>query len=154
MNAYEEKLKKYISDNAITAEHMVFEESCHSVKEAAAAVGASEEDLVKNICLVDKNGNLIVAIVKGEDRVNTSKVKQAAEADSPRIATLAEILEKTGYPCGGVPSFGYNAKFLVDEKVQDKQLIYTGGGSENALVRITPGELLKANGGKIADIRK
>lgn len=46
------------------------------------------------------------------------------QACSPRaqkigkgLATPGEILEKTGYPCGGTPSFGYQAMFLVDPKV-------------------------------------
>ena len=31
MNPYEEKIKKYIKDNNIKAEHLSFETSCHSV---------------------------------------------------------------------------------------------------------------------------
>jgi prolyl-tRNA editing enzyme YbaK/EbsC (Cys-tRNA(Pro) deacylase) len=154
LNQYDRKLYDYIVQKGIEAEHLVFEKSCHSVQEAAEAVNASPKDLVKNICLMDDEGNLIVAIVKGEHRVSTTKVGQALNIAPPRTATVEEILEKTGYPCGGVPSFSYEAMYLVDKKVMEKDFIYTGGGSEYSLVRISPSELVKANGARVVRIRK
>lgn len=154
LNKYDRKLYDYIAQNDINAEHLVFEKSCHSVQEAADAVGASPEDLVKNLCLIDDAGSLIVAIVKGEDRVSTKKAGRALGIAPPRIATVEEILKKTGYPCGGVPSFSYKAYYLVDQRVMEKEFVYTGGGSEYSLVRISPAELVKANGAQVVNIRK
>jgi len=154
LNEYDKKLFDYIVQNGIEAQHLVFEKSCHSVKEAAEAVNASPEDLVKNICLIDDAGNLIVTIVKGEHRVSTTRVGQVLDIAPPRTAKVEEILEKTGYPCGGVPSFSYEAMYLVDTKVMEKEYIYTGGGSEYSLVRISPAELVKANGAQVVRIRK
>lgn len=154
MDAFEEKLKAEIKSKGIKAEHLSFSQSCHSVEEAAQTAGANPNDFVKNICLINSKGELIVAIVKGEDKVSTTKVGKALGIDRPRIATPEEILEKTGYPCGGTPSFGYNAKFLVDERVLEKETVFSGGGSEKSLVKIAVKELLKANGGIAADIRK
>jgi prolyl-tRNA editing enzyme YbaK/EbsC (Cys-tRNA(Pro) deacylase) len=154
MIEYENKLKEYIIHNSIEADHIHFEDICHSVQEAADAAGATPDDLVKNICMVDDKGNLIVAIVKGEDRVSTSRVGKALKIDRPRIATENEILEKSGYPCGGVPSFGYTATFIVDPKVMDKDYIYTGGGSEYSLVRIKSDNLTQANEGLVMRVRK
>lgn len=72
----------------------------------------------------------------------------------PRTATENEILEKTGYPCGGVPSFGYKATFIIDPKVMEKEFVYTGGGSEYSLVRITSRELKEINNGLVFRVRK
>jgi len=154
MDSYEEKIKKYLKDNHIKAEHLSFETSCHSVEEAAQAVNASAEDFVKNICLINKEGNLIVAIVKGEDRASTKKIGKVLGIERPRTADPQEILEKTGFICGGVPSFGYVATFLIDPKVMEKEAIYSGGGSEKSLIKISPQELLKANQGQVIKIRK
>ncbi|RKD34685.1 aminoacyl-tRNA deacylase [Thermohalobacter berrensis] len=154
MTNFEEKLINYITDNCIEAQHLTFQESCHSVEEAARAVKASPEDLVKNICFIDEQNNLIVAIVKGEDKVDTSKIRKLLNIKKVRPAKPDEILQKTGYICGGVPSFGYEAIYLVDSKVMDKDIVYSGGGSQNALVRISPQELLKANDGQVVDINK
>ncbi len=153
-HAYEDKLRALIAERQIQAEHLVFEQSCHSVAEAAEVVHATAEDFVKNICMIDAQGRLIVAIVKGEDRASTSRVGQALGIAPPRLATPDEISQHTGYPCGGTPSFGFAATFLIDPRVLDKEIVYTGGGSENSLVRIAPGELRRANQGTIVRIRK
>mgnify|MGYP001563752664 CR=1 FL=1 len=154
MNQYEEKLKKFMHDNNINGEHLSFNQSCHSVEEAALAVSVPEDEFVKNICMLDSNGNLIVAIVKGEDRASTSRVEKALNVARPRTATPEEILDKTGYPCGGTPSFGYTARFLIDEKVMEKEVVYSGGGSQNSLLKISTKELVKANNGMVVRVRK
>ena len=154
MHKYEEKIKKYMKEKNIKAEHLSFKTSCHSVDEAAKTVNASPKDLVKNICLIDSKENLIVAIVKGEDRASTKKISKVLKIERPKTANPQEILEKTGYICGGVPSFGYTAKFLIDPKVMDKEVVYSGGGSQNSLIKISPAELQKANQGQIIRIRK
>jgi Cys-tRNA(Pro)/Cys-tRNA(Cys) deacylase len=151
-NEYEKKLKDYIVAYAIEAEHLSFDQSCHSVEEAANVVNARAEDFVKNICLIDPQNRLIVAIVKGEDRVSRDKVAQIINSGKPRLARAEEILARTGYPMGGTPSFGYEATFLIDPKILQKTLVYTGGGSQTALVRISPQALLKANNGRLVDI--
>lgn len=154
MNVYEKQLKDYILSNDVKAEHLVFERSCHSVKDAAETVGATPKDFVKNICMIDVNDNLIVAIVGGEDRASTSRVAKALGIERPRTAKPEEILKRTGYPCGGTPSFGYQAKFLIDPKVMEMEMVYTGGGSENSLVKIAVEELQKANQAEIVRVRK
>ena len=83
MNQYEEKLKKFLQDNNIQGEHLSFNQSCHSVEDAARAANANTDYFVKNICMIDSNGNLIVAIVKGEDRASTSRVEKALNIERP-----------------------------------------------------------------------
>lgn len=154
MKEFEDKLKKYLMTNKIDAKQYVFENICHSVDEAAAAANASPEDFVKSICMVKSDGELIVAIVKGEDRASTSRVGKALNIETPRIATPEEIEKKTGYMCGGVPAFGYEAIFLIDPKVMEAEYVYTGGGSPYSLTKIAPKIMHEANKGQIMRIRK
>jgi prolyl-tRNA editing enzyme YbaK/EbsC (Cys-tRNA(Pro) deacylase) len=150
-----ERLRRYIAEHDLRVEHLNFTQSCHSVAEAAEAVGAAPDDFVKNICLIAPDGRLIVAIIKGEDRVSLANVASAIGLEGkPRLASAVEILERTGYPCGGTPSFGFEAEFFMDERVFEKEAVYTGGGDENALVRADPRELQRANGAIIACLRK
>ena len=153
MNLYEEKIKEFMKVNGINAEHLVFEKSCHSVAEAAAAVNAEPSDFVKSICMINSSG-LIVGIVLGDDRASTSRIAKSLNIDQPRIASPEEVLEMTGYPIGGVPAFGYDARFLVDERVMEKEIVYSGGGSSQALTKISPKEMVIANKGEILKIRK
>ena len=119
-----------------------------------AAVGTDPEHFVKNICMTDAQGRVIVAIVKGEERASTSRVAKALQTERVRTMTPDEMLAKTGYPCGGTPSFGFAATFLIDPRVMQKDKVYTGGGSETALVRVSPQALLRANGGRVVRVRK
>ena len=98
--------------------------------------------------MTDAQGRVIVAIVKGEERASTSRVAKALQTERVRAMTPDEMLTKTGYPCGGTPSFGFAATFLIDPRVMQKDKVYTGGGSETALVRVSPQALLRANGGQ------
>jgi prolyl-tRNA editing enzyme YbaK/EbsC (Cys-tRNA(Pro) deacylase) len=154
MNIYEQRLRAYLQQQHIQAEHLSLDQPCHSVAEAALAVHASPQELVKNMCLLDTQGHLITAIVTGEDRVSVSRITKTLQREALRLATPAEILEKTGYPCGGTPSFGYQALFLIDPKVTEREIVFTGGGSETSLVKITTAELVRANQGRILRIRK
>lgn len=153
MSQYEEKLREYIKAKNIRADVLSFNQSTHSVAEAAEAVGADPEDFVKSICMIGPNGELIVAIVKGEHRASTSRVAKALGIERPRIAKPDEMLMKSGYPAGGTPAFGYKAVFLMDPKVLEKDKVYSGGGSEQALTLMAPDEMRRANGAKVARVR-
>jgi len=153
MSQYEEKLRTYIKEHEIDAELLTFNQSTHSVADASAAVGAEPEDFVKSIAMIGPDNQLIVAIVKGEHRASTSRVSKALKIERPRIAQPDEVLEKSGYPVGGTPAFGYEAIFLIDPKVMEKAKVYSGGGSEQALTLMSPEEMKRANGAKIARVR-
>lgn len=153
--AYEAKLKDAISRLEIQAEHRHFPQSCHSVADAAAAVGAPVDDFVKNVGLSDSSGALVICIVKGEDKADLEAAARIAGTGKLKRATPELMLDKTGYPVGGTPSFGYDQSVtvLVDERVMERPFVWTGGGSPQALVKVAPSELLKANGGRICRVR-
>lgn len=150
---YEEKLKKWIADNGVNAEHLHFENSVHTVEDACREAKAQPDDFVKTICMVSGE-KVISAIVLGSDRASTERVSKALNIERPHVATPEEALEKTGYIVGGTPPFGYEATFLIDSKVMEKKIVYAGGGTPNALIKISPKELQKANGGEIVRVRK
>lgn len=153
MKEYEDKLREYIKEHDIEAEILTFDQSTHSVAEAAEAVGADPDEFVKSICMIGPDDELIVAIVKGEDRASRSRVAKALNIKRPRIANPSEMLEKSGYPVGGTPAFGYDAVFLMDPKLMEKKQVYSGGGSDQALTLMSPQEMRRANNAKIARIR-
>jgi Cys-tRNA(Pro)/Cys-tRNA(Cys) deacylase len=88
-------MKQFIKVNKLKAEHYILSESCHSVEEAAQAMNASSDEFVKNICLIDENQSLIVAIVKGKDRASTTRIGNELKISRPRLANEKEILEQT-----------------------------------------------------------
>ncbi|MFP4189641.1 MAG: aminoacyl-tRNA deacylase [Candidatus Woesearchaeota archaeon] len=149
-----EKLKDIIAEQGIDAEHMIFDKSCHSVEEAAEAAGVQPEDLIKSICMVSDDNKIIVAIVKGEDRASTKRVAKALDIERPRTAEPEEVEKLTGFPAGGTPPFGFNAEFLMDERIFEKKIVLGGGGSPKSLIKMSPQEMKKANQAMITRIRK
>lgn len=154
MDDYERRFRDYLQSRGIEAEWLGFETSCHSVAEAAASAGVSEQDVVKNICMIGANGQLVVAIARGDDRVSSKRVGRALEQAPPRIADPSEVLELTGYPAGGTPSFGYAAITLVDPRVMERAEVLTGGGSSRSLLRIRPQVLVEASDGQVVRVRR
>ena len=80
----------------------------------------------------------------------TEAIKKT-EVDVPKEFTM---ISKTGYPIGGTPPFGYEATFLIDTKVMEKDIVYVGGGAPNALVKISPKEIQRVNNGVVTGVRK
>lgn len=153
MSEYEVKLRKYIEENEIDANVISFNQSTHSVAAAAKAVGVNPEDFVKSICMIGPKDELIVAIVKGEHRVSIGRVAKVLNIGRPRIAKPDEIFKKTGYPVGGTPAFGYEATFLMDPKVLEKNKVYSGGGSVQALTYMSTQSMLRANCANVERVR-
>lgn len=154
LDPYDSKLIAYIRTHQMAAKHLRLQALCHSVEDAAQAVQADKVDFVKNVCMIDEAGRLLVAIVKGEDRASISRVGKALLIPPPRLALEEEMLELTGYPAGGIPSFGYNALFIIDPKVLEREFVYTGGGSPYSLTHISVQEMLHVNQAIVARIRK
>ncbi len=142
-----------MQEHGIKGEYLVFKDSCHTVKDAENSAGAKAGEVIKNICLIN-DGKAIVATVSGEDRASTTRVGELLKIERPRTATPEEILEKTGYSAGGIPSFGFDAIFIIDDKVMQKEIIYTSGGTSNSLIKIKPSEMQRVSKAIVARIRK
>jgi prolyl-tRNA editing enzyme YbaK/EbsC (Cys-tRNA(Pro) deacylase) len=153
-DAYHDKLLAIIAAHRITCDHLIFEQSTHSVAEAAEAASVTSANFIKSICMLTKDGRVVVAIVKGEDRADRQAVQQVLGLGKLNIASPDEMLGKTGYPAGGTPPFGFEATFVMDERVFDMPVVYGGGGSDRALIRIAPQEMQRVNGARVAKIRK
>ena len=51
--------------------------------------------------MIDAKGNVLVCIVKWEDRASRGRVSQLLQIGLPRMMTSQEMLERTGDPAGG-----------------------------------------------------
>jgi Cys-tRNA(Pro)/Cys-tRNA(Cys) deacylase len=150
---FEHKLRRFIESNGIDAEQLIFESSVHTVEEAASALGRSASDLIKSMVLI-RQRKVFVAIVLGIDRVSPRKIGALVGFPAPRAATPREVLECTGYPVGGVPPFGYDATILIDPRVLEKEVVFGGGGSPRALLKVQPTNLLRVTRGTVVDVRE
>ena len=153
------RLRQWLADHGHdTAEVVAFAASTHSVAEATDIVGAAHDAFVKSIVMVGPGDALVVAVVPGDQRASTRRVATAMGwQERPRLATPDEMLSRTGYPAGGTPPLGFDATFLVDERVAARADVWAGGGSPRALLHIRVETIVAAAvalGGRVARVRK
>ena len=71
-----------------------------------------------------------------------------------KLADPGKVLQETGYQVGAMPPFGHHTPLptLIDKRVLEKDQVYAGGGSDQALMRIKPEVILAASGAQVLDL--
>lgn len=153
MIQYEKKLIQFIDKKGINAEHLIFDESIHTVADCTRVTGFSIDYITKSIIMVDQKDETIIGLIPAKFRVSTKRVGKLLGIPLPIVASPEKVLEKTGYPAGGMPFIGYIGILLVDNRILEKEYIFTGGGSSRSLLKIPIVEILKLEP-LVARIRK
>jgi prolyl-tRNA editing enzyme YbaK/EbsC (Cys-tRNA(Pro) deacylase) len=76
---------------------------------------------------------------------------QVGGLDKPKMASPVVVLERTGFPAGGVSPVGHATSFpvFIDEAVMELEFAYGGGGAEEMLLRLRPTDIVALTGGVI-----
>ena len=114
-----------------------------TVEQAAGAVHCSLDKMIKTVIFIDAKNETYAAIVRGDDRVSMSRMSFGVKLDGLRMAKSEEVLARTGFSIGAVPPLGFSAHFILDEKIPDMQFCWGGGGSDKALVKLTPKDIIE-----------
>ena len=149
----EAKLKQFIKDNNINAEHIRFEQSIHTVKQCVDVSGFPISQITKTMIFKAPQGKIVAAMVPAEFRVSSSRLRKATGFEDLELANPSESRKRTGYPVGGMPFFGYECIFVVDPRVLEQEYICTGGGSEFSITKIGTSELKRITNPIIQRIR-
>jgi membrane protein len=142
----DQDLTRWIAENGVVAEVVCQPVETPTVQAAAAAVNVLPEAILKSLVFLVKDQPYLV-IANGLDKVDRSKlsVHWGVSKKRVKLASAEKVLALTGYPVGAVPPFGHRTLLptLIDPAVLDQPVVYAGGGSVQALVRLTPKELLR-----------
>ena len=148
-------LQRFIDQNQITAQILPMAEDTPTVPDAARALGVAEDQIIKSLVfLVD--GEPVLVIANGTGRVDDRLVASCFGVGRKRVkmARAERALEITGHTVGAMPPFGHKTKLrtLVDPAVTTHAEIFGGGGEINAMLRLTPEELLRVTGAEIVPV--
>jgi Cys-tRNA(Pro) deacylase len=148
-------LQQFIDQNQIAAEILPMEENTPTVPDAARALGVEEEQIIKSLVfLVDGQPALIIA--NGTHKVDNRLVARHFEVGRKRakMARPEQALEVTGYSVGAMPPFGHQTRLptIVDPSVVTHSVIFGGGGEIDAMLSLTPEELLRVTRAKIVSL--
>jgi prolyl-tRNA editing enzyme YbaK/EbsC (Cys-tRNA(Pro) deacylase) len=124
-------------------------ESTRTAVEAAEAVGCELGQIVKSVVLQDASGDLLLCLCAGDQRIDLERVGEGVT-----MARGRDVKEQTGYAIGGIPPLGHAQKLdtLVDARLMALEGLWAAAGHPNSLFPLTPEELVRMTGGRVAEV--
>jgi Cys-tRNA(Pro) deacylase len=145
----------FIATHAVTAELIHLPDHTPTVETAAQALGVPVDEIGKSILfLADTQPVLVVA--NGVNRIDYKRLAEHFGLSRKRVkmANAEDVQIIAGYTVGAMPPFGHKTKLrtLLDARLFSRPEIFVGGGEINALLRVTPTELLRVTGGERVEV--
>ena len=126
-----------------------------SASQAATLIGCPLGAIVKSLFFVtQQSGESLLVLTTGENRVSGKRLydhlRQSAVPASP-----AAVLEKTGFPVGGVPPFGHKRRFpvLMDVDLMQYEQVWASAGTIHTVMGMAPQDLLTLSGAVLCDVK-
>jgi len=145
-------LQQYIDKHQIEATILPMVEHTLTVPDAARALNVVPEQIIKSLVFM-AHGEPLLVINNGKAKVDRRKVAKRVGVNRKKIkfATSAQALEITGYIVGSMPPFGHRQQLqtFIDPAISELDTIFGGGGDINAMMRLTPNELLRVTAGEV-----
>ena len=148
-------LQQHIDTHQINATILPMAEHTPTVPDAARVLGIAPEQIIKSLVFVVKGEPLLV-ISSGLTRVDRRKIAthRGVGRKQVKFAGAEQALEITGYVVGSMPPFGHRQILptIVDPAVTELGVIFGGGGDIDAMLRLTPAELVRVTRAEIVDV--
>ena len=148
-------LTAFIAAHHIAAKIIHLSDHTPTVETAAQALGVAVEQIGKSILFL-ADGSPVLVIANGVNRIDYKGLADYFGLSRKRIkmATADEVLDFAGYTVGSMPPFGHKTKLrtLIDSRLFTQSEIFAGGGDIDALLRITPDEIMRATAGERVEL--
>lgn len=148
----QEILRRYLEKKDIWYKIHKKESTVHTA-DAAAKTGIPLKRITKSlVCLAD--GKAIVAIIPGNERLNTKKLARVIDAKKVRVCQFKKAHEFSGYDPGATPPCCYEniERVVMDKKILEFETTFGGGGTNQSLLEIKPRDIVKLNYALVEDI--
>jgi prolyl-tRNA editing enzyme YbaK/EbsC (Cys-tRNA(Pro) deacylase) len=124
----------------------IFDESTHTAKEAAAALGAELGQIVKSLVFVAPSAeglDTILALMSGANRVDVARLAAVTGEPEVRRATAREADDLTGFVIGGIPPIGHARplRAVMDPDLGRYPVVWAAAGLPTAVFPVPPGTL-------------
>ena len=122
--------------------------------DAAREAGCEVSQIVKSIIFrATVSGRGVLVLTSGGHRVDEARVAELLGEPIGR-ADPAFVREHTGFAIGGVPPIAHARPMetFIDEALLTFAELWAAAGHPNSLFRLTPGELERMCGGRVARV--
>lgn len=151
----EERVAEAAAALGLKVDVRVFPQGTRTAEDAAAAVGCEIAQIVKSLVFV-VDGEPVVALVGGGDRLDERALARAAGGRSARRAGADEVRAATGFSVGGVPPFGHATalRVFLDDALLAHETVWAAAGTPTHVFACSPGALVEAAGARVARLRR
>jgi prolyl-tRNA editing enzyme YbaK/EbsC (Cys-tRNA(Pro) deacylase) len=155
MNASVERVR-----DALTAQggvHRVVEldASARTAVDAARALGCRVDQIVKSLVFRgQRTDRAVLVTASGANRVDEARVAELVD-EAVEKADAAFVRARTGFAIGGVAPIGSTGPLatLIDEDLFKWDEIWAAAGHPRTVFKLSPGDLARMTGGRVARVR-
>jgi prolyl-tRNA editing enzyme YbaK/EbsC (Cys-tRNA(Pro) deacylase) len=136
-------------------EVIALEQSARTSAQAASAVGCKVDQIAKSLVFRGQSSQrAILVIASGANRVDEGKVA-ALIAEPVGRADADFVRQRTGFAIGGVAPVAHAEPLtiLIDEDLMRWPEIWAAAGHPNTVFKLTPDDLVRLTGGRVAAIK-
>lgn len=148
-----EHVARFLRESGAEARIEEFPAGTPTAADAARAVGCPPSHIVKSI-VVECDATAVLAMVRGDRRVDLAKVADALGASSAKVANAGRVREVTGVAPGAVAPFPLPLveRALLDRGLLAHDRVWVGAGSDRHMAGLAPAELLRLTRAAAVDI--
>lgn len=130
-----------------------FENGTKTAADAAEAIGCEVAQIASSLVFV-ADGDPVVVVTSGANRVSEARVADAVGAESVGMAGPDEVKAATGWSIGGVPPICHetDVPVLLDRTLLDHETVWAAAGTPDAVWPADPEELVDVAGATVADV--
>jgi prolyl-tRNA editing enzyme YbaK/EbsC (Cys-tRNA(Pro) deacylase) len=150
-----ERFERMLAEEGLTGRVVRLAENTRTAELAAQALGTAVGAIVKSLVVL-ADGRASLAMVSGDRRADLGRVAALFGASVATMARGAAVKEITGFAIGGVPPLLEDADGTRLPAVMDRALfrfdeVWAAAGSPYAVFPISPAELARLTGARVAD---
>lgn len=149
-----ERVLRALEDLGVLTEVRTFAESTATAEAAASAVGTSVGRIVKSLVFATRDGQSILALVSGANRVDLSLLA-ASVGQAVVRADADRVREATGFAIGGIPPVGHRSPLpvYVDIDLLQFDQVWAAAGTPNSVFCIDPRRLVEVTRGQVVELK-
>lgn len=149
-----EKVQTAIREAGLAREVLELAAQARTSQQAADALGVEVGQIAKSL-IFTVNGSPLLVIASGANRVDETKLGRLL-GGNVRRADPETVRQATGYAIGGVPPLGHPTALptYIDPDLLKHRLIYAAAGVPECVFPLTPEELVRGTGGRVADVKE
>ena len=134
---------------------VALEQSARTSAQAASAVGCKVDQIAKSLVFRgEQSQRAVLVITSGGNRVDERKVA-ALIAEPVGRADADFVRQRTGFAIGGVAPIAHaeSLTILIDEDLMRWPEIWAAAGHPNTVFKLTPDDLVRMTGGRVAEVK-